>query len=61
MNDEKEISMIKSQVKDLAKREQALEEKYARDSLDKWKIIKDLTDEVNKLIKEVNALKKEKQ
>ena len=60
MDDLKELSIVKSQLKDLAAREQKLEEKYARDSLDKWKIIGDLTDEVNKLKEEINKLKEMK-
>ena len=60
MNDLKELIIVKSQVKDLAAREQALEEKVSRDSLDKWQIIKDLTDEMNKLREEMNDLRDEK-
>ena len=56
MEESKEITKLKVQMKALNERQQTLEESVSRDNLDRWKIIKDLTDENNKLTRRIEEL-----
>lgn len=56
LEESKEITKLKVQMKALNERQQTLEESVSRDNLDRWKIIKDLTDENNKLTRRIEEL-----